>query len=172
VTGVTVLIFDYRGYGRSEGKPSERGILEDGRAARAWLANREKVPEEKLVVMGESLGGAVAVHLAAEKQARALILESTFTSLPDVGKHHYPIFPVRLLMRSRLDSLAKIKEYRGPLLQCHGDADTIVPYKLGRRLFEAANEPKQFITFRGGDHNDLRDREYYEKLAAFLDGLK
>lgn len=172
VSRVTVLLFDYRGYGRSEGKPSERGILQDARAARTWLAHRENLPEERLILMGESLGGAVAVHLAAEKPARALILESTFTSLPDVAQYHYPFFPVRLLMRTRLDALAKISEYHGPLFQCHGDADTIVPYRLGRRLFDAANEPKRFLTFPGGDHNDLRDLEYYEQLGRFIEELE
>ena len=172
VTKVSVLIFDYRGYGRSQGKPSEAGVLADARAARDWLARRENLPPERLILMGESLGGAVAVHLAAEGPARGLILESTFTSLPDVAAHHFPWVPVRLLMRTRLDALSKIKDYRGPLLQCHGDQDTIVPYELGRRLFEAANEPKQFITFAGGDHNDLRDVSYYEKLGEFVAGLE
>jgi fermentation-respiration switch protein FrsA (DUF1100 family) len=122
--------------------------------------------------MGESLGGALAVDLAAEKGARGLILESTFTSLADVGAYHFPWFPVRLLVRTRLDSLAKIKNYRGPLLESHGDADTIVPYKLGRRLFDAANQPKQWITLPGADHNDLRSRAYYEQLGQFVAGLK
>jgi len=172
ITGATVFIFDYRGYGRSQGKPTEAGILADARAAHDWLARRENLPFERLVLMGESLGGAVAVSLAAEGGARALILESTFTSLPDVAAHHFPWVPVRLLMRTRLDALAKIKDYRGPLLQSHGDQDTIVPYHLGRRLFEAAHEPKQFITFPGGDHNDLRGVEYYEKLAEFFFSLE
>jgi uncharacterized protein len=172
MTGVAVFIFDYRGYGRSQGKPNEQGVLSDARAARAWLAGREKVAEDRLIVMGESLGGAVAVDLAAEKGARGLILESTFSSLADVGAHHFPWLPVRMLVQTRLDSLSKIKNYRGPLLQSHGDRDATVPYRLGLRLFDAANEPKQFITFPGGDHNDLRDRPYYEKLGEFVAGLK
>lgn len=171
VTGVSVLIFDYRGYGRSQGKPTESGVLADARAARDWLARREGLPAERLILMGESLGGAVAVILAAEGGARALILESTFTNLPDVAAHHFPWVPVRLLMRTRLDALSRIRDYRGPLFQSHGDQDTIVPYHLGRRLFEAANEPKQFVTFPGGDHNDLRDVDYYEKLGQFVAGL-
>jgi fermentation-respiration switch protein FrsA (DUF1100 family) len=172
VSGVTVFIFDYRGYGRSKGKPAEAGVLADARAARDWLARREGLAPDRPVLMGESIGGAVAVDLAAETGARGLILESTFTSLPDVAASHLPWLPVRLLMRTRLDSLAKIKNYHGPLLQSHGDGDTIVPYKFGRRLFEAANEPKEFITFPGGDHNDLRRSEYYAKLGEFVAGLK
>jgi fermentation-respiration switch protein FrsA (DUF1100 family) len=172
VTGVTVFIFDYRGYGRSMGKPTEAGVLADARAARDWLCRRENVAPDKLILMGESLGGAVAVDLAAEKGARGLILESTFTSLRDVGAHHFPWIPVRLLVRTQLDALAKIKSYRGPLLQSHGDQDTVVPYKFGRKLFEAANGPKEFVTLTGEEHNDLRGLAYYEKLGQFVTGLK
>lgn len=170
--GVSVLIFDYRGYGRSEGKPDESGILADARAARAWLAERAGVEEQDVVVMGRSVGGAVAVDLAAKDGARALVLESTFSSMPDVAAYHYPWLPVRMMLRTRFDSLAKIRDYHGPLLQSHGDADTIVPYRFGRRLFEAANEPKQFVTIPNRDHNEPQTREYYQTLIAFLDGLK
>jgi uncharacterized protein len=164
----TVLIFDYRGYGRSEGSPSESGVLADARAARSWLAKRAAVDEDRIVLLGESLGGGVAVDLAAADGARGLVLESTFTSLPDIGAYHYPWLPVRWLARTRLDSLAKIGCYHGQLLISHGDADEIIPYQFGRRLFEAANEPKQFFTVRGGSHNQLRNMEYYEKLAEFF----
>ena len=136
-TGASALVFDYRGFGRSEGRPNEAGVLADARAARTWLAQREKMPEERIVLMGESLGGAVAVDLAADG-ARALILENTFSSLPEVAARHLPWLPVRLLMHTRLDARAKIAAYHGPLLQSHGDPDSIVPIELGRRLFEAA----------------------------------
>jgi len=171
--GVSVLIFDYRGYGRSEGKPDESGVLADGRAARAWLAKEAGIPETEIVLMGRSLGGAVAVDLAAADGARALVLESTFSSMPDVAAHHYPWFPVRYLMRTRLDSAAKIAGYRGPLLQSHGAADTIVPIEFGRRLFAAAeaSRPKEFVVFGGLDHNDPQPPAYYDKLIAFLDAL-
>ncbi|MGD0517254.1 MAG: alpha/beta hydrolase [Thermoguttaceae bacterium] len=166
--GASVLIFDYRGYGRSEGKPNEAGILADARAARAWLANREKIKEKDIVVMGESLGGAVAVDLAAKDGAKGLVLISTFTSLPDVAAYHYPIFPVRLLMRTRLDAVGQIANYKGPLLQMHGEADTIVPFKFGHRLFDAANEPKQLLVFPQHDHNDLPPDQFFETLKTFL----
>jgi uncharacterized protein len=168
--GASVLIFDYRGYGRSEGKPSEQGILADARAARAWLAQKEGIAETDIVLLGESLGGGVAVDLAASDGARALVLESTFSSLPDVAAHHYPWLPVRLLMRSKLDSAGKIASYRGPLLQCHSIADTIVPYRFGQKLFEAANEPKELITWQGGGHNEYLPPAYYAKLKRFLQG--
>lgn len=170
--GVSVLIFDYRGYGRSSGKPSERGILADARAARDWLARREKIRPADVALMGESIGGGAAVDLAATDGARAMVLESTFTSLPDVAACHYWWLPVRLLMRTRLDSLAKIAAYHGPLFQSHGDADTIIPFAMGRRLFEAANEPKQFMTISGRDHNDPRPAEYYDALAKFFEKLE
>ncbi len=169
---VTVLIFDYRGYGKSEGSPSEQGILQDARAARGWLARRAGVPEHQIVLLGRSLGGGVMVDLAARDGACALVLDSTFTSLPDVGAWHYPWLPVRWLMRTRLDSLSKIRSYRGPLLQFHGDSDRIVPYELGRRLFEAApGSPKRFVTLPGHDHNDPLPELFFRELDRFLDRL-
>jgi fermentation-respiration switch protein FrsA (DUF1100 family) len=169
--GVAVLAFDYRGYGRSQGSPTEAGVLADGRAARTWLAKRVGIPESDIVLMGESLGGAVAVQLAAEAPARGLVLENTFSSVPDVATYHYPWLPVKQLMRTRFDSAAAIANYHGPLLQAHGDADTIVPLQIGRRLFEAANEPKRLVVIPGGDHNDARTPQFYQALDEFLNAL-
>jgi fermentation-respiration switch protein FrsA (DUF1100 family) len=166
--GVSAMIFDYRGYGRSSGSPTEAGILADARAARRWLAQRAGVREADVVLFGESLGGGVMVDLAATDGARALVLESTFTSLPDVAAFHYRWLPVRLLMRTRLDSITKIGEYRGPLLQFHGDADTIIPLAIGERLFHAAGEPKQLVIIPGGDHNDPRSPQFVAALDQFL----
>lgn len=167
----TILIFDYRGYGRSEGSPNEQGVLADARAARAWLAQRTGVSQRDIVLIGESLGGAVMVDLAASDGARGLVLENTFSSLPDVAAYHYPWLPVRLFLRTRLDSLSKIGHYHGPLLMCHGDADTIIPIDLARKLFDRANQPKQFVVVPGGDHNDPPAPEYLEALDQFLDKL-
>jgi fermentation-respiration switch protein FrsA (DUF1100 family) len=136
----SVLVFDYRGYGKSEGTPSEAGLLADARAARRWLAARTGVAERDIVVVGKSLGGGVAVDLAAKDGARALILESTFPSLPEVAAHHVPWLPTHWLMNTRLNSVAQIGNYHGPLLQSHGDADRTIPYEMGRKLFDAANE--------------------------------
>jgi uncharacterized protein len=169
--GVAVLAFDYRGYGRSSGSPTEAGVLADARAARAWLAQRSGIPESEIVLMGESLGGAVAVQLAAEAPARGLVLENTFTSAPDVAAVHYAWLPVKQLMRTRFDSAALIGKYHGPLLQVHGDADTIVPFALGRKLFDAANEPKQFVVIPGGDHNDPRTPRFFQALDQFIANL-
>jgi fermentation-respiration switch protein FrsA (DUF1100 family) len=169
---VGVMIFDYRGYGRSEGTPDEAGILADARAARAWLAARLQMREQDIVLMGRSLGSGVMVDLAAKEGARGLILDSAFTSLPDVAAHHYPFFPVRWVMRTRLDSLSKIGEYHGPLLQTHGEADRTIPIELGRKLFDAAAaSPKRFVVLPDTDHNDALPPEYFEALRWFIDQL-
>jgi fermentation-respiration switch protein FrsA (DUF1100 family) len=168
--GVTVMGFDYRGYGRSEGTPSEEGVLADARAARAWLARRAGIAENQIVLMGRSLGGAVAVDLATDG-ARGLVLESTFTSLPEVGHAAMPWLPVRTLMQSKFNSQAKIGNYHGPLLQSHGTADRLIPFAMGRQLFDAANEPKQFVKIEGRDHNDPQTDEYYVALSEFVGRL-
>ncbi|MCE9563475.1 MAG: alpha/beta hydrolase [Planctomycetes bacterium] len=167
----TVLVFDYRGYGRSGGKPTETGVLEDARAARRWLAAHTGVREADIILAGHSLGGGVAVDLAAKDGARALILEGTFTNLPDVAASIVPLLPVRMVMQTSLNSVEKIQAYHGPLLQVHGDADEIVPYRLGVKLFNAANEPKQFVTIPGGDHNHHYTPEYIATLDKFLSSL-
>jgi uncharacterized protein len=113
----------------------------------------------------------VAVQLASEAPARGLVLENTFSSVPDVAAFHYPWLPVKQLMRTQLDSVTAIKKFTGPLLQVHGDADTIVPFKLGRKLFDAANEPKQLVVIPGGDHNDPRTPKFFAALDQFLNQL-
>lgn len=168
---LAVFAFDYRGYGRSDGRPSEAGILADARAARAWLAQEAGVQESDIVLFGRSLGGGVAVDLAANDGARGLVLISTFTSLPDVGATLLPLAPTRLLMSNRLDSLAKISRYQGPLLQSHGDADKLVPFRLGRRLFAAASEPKHFVAIAGGGHMHAWTPEYHAALDDFVKTL-
>ncbi|REJ65311.1 MAG: alpha/beta hydrolase [Planctomycetota bacterium] len=167
----TVMLFDYRGYGRSEGRPHEAGVLQDARAARAWLARRAGVEEQEIVLVGRSLGGAVMVDLAAGDGAHALVLESTFTSIPEVAALRFPFLPVRTLIRNRFDSLAKIERYGGPLFQSHGDADQLIPYEFGRTLHEAAVGPKEFFTLPFGGHNDAQPDEYYLALNEFLGGL-
>jgi hypothetical protein len=169
---VTIFAFDYRGYGRSEGSPLESGILADGEAAQRWLAERTGQRLGEIVLMGRSLGGAVAVHLAVENGARGLVLQNTFTSMPDVAARHYPWAPVQLLMRNRYDSLSRIGRYHGPVIASHGTADEIVPYELGRKLFDASpSERKTFFSIEGGDHNSPEPREYYLVLDRWLEEL-
>jgi hypothetical protein len=134
----TVFAFDYRGYGRSRGKPYEGGCIADGMAAQQWLARRERVRPEDIIVMGRSLGGAVATAMASEQGARALVLENTFSSLSDTAKLLCPWFPIQWFMRNRYNSTKRIRKYQGPLFQSHGTADSIVPIELGQKLHEAA----------------------------------
>jgi len=168
---LAIFAFDYRGYGLSEGQPNEAGILLDARAARAWLAKRAGIAESEIVLMGESLGGGVMVDLASRDGARGLILERTYTSLPDVAAYFYPFLPVQMLMRNRLDSLAKIAVYRGPLVHCHGDVDEIIPFQMGRRLFAAANDPKRFVELPGIGHNDPLPPAWDEAIYEFVERL-
>jgi len=146
-------------------------VLCDARAAREWLARREGIAAQDIVLWGRSLGGAVAIDLATDG-ARALVLESTFSSLREAAAAHYPRPLVGLLVADRLNSAEKIKEYRGPLLQSHGDADRTVPYALGQRLFQAAHEPKRFITIPKGDHNDPQNEAFFRAVEELLAGLK
>ena len=164
----TVFVFDYRGYGRSEGTPTIPGLLDDARAARQLLAQRAGVSEPAIVLLGESLGGAIAVDLAAADGARALVLQSTFSSLKEVAAAHYPAMLVDVLVANRLDSAAKIKQFRGPLLQFHGQADRTIPFALGRKLFDAANQPKTFMALPRHDHNHPLPEQYYQRLDEFM----
>lgn len=169
---VSIFAFDYRGYGKSGGSPSEAGILADGDAAQKWLAQRTGLQPANVVLMGRSLGGCVAVDLAAKNGARGLILQNTTTSMPEAAARIYWFLPVRWLMRNRYDSLSKIARYHGPLLQSHGTADDLIPYAIGQQLFAAAPSPaKQFFTIEGRGHNDPEPPAYDKALAAFLASL-
>lgn len=167
---VASMILDYRGYGRSEGTPSVDGCLQDARAARQHLAERCRINENEIVLLGESLGGAIAVDLAARDGARGLILESTFSSLKDIAAHHYPRL-AWLVPASKLNSAPLIAKYAGSLLQCHGDADRTIPMNLGRKLFESAVGTKRFVLMDGLDHNDRLSSAYVRELDLFIDGL-
>jgi fermentation-respiration switch protein FrsA (DUF1100 family) len=172
--GVNIFIIDYRGYGNSRGKPSEKGVYQDSRAALAYLTAREDVNPDRIVYYGRSLGAAVAVELALHHQPYGMVLYSPFTSLADMGAALYAFSPVRLLAGSRLDSLARIRQYRGPLLVIHGEADEIIPVAQGERLFAAANEPKRFYLLPGAGHNDgLGDTgpEFWNVCRRFLHSL-
>jgi fermentation-respiration switch protein FrsA (DUF1100 family) len=169
---VTVFAFDYRGYGKSEGSPSETGILADGDAAQQWLARRIGGTPADVVLMGRSLGGGVAVDLAAKNGAHGLILQNTPSSMPDAAAYRYWFAPVHWLMKNRYDSLSKIGSYLGPLLLSHGNADTLVPIELGRKLFDASkSENKRFFSVEGGGHNDSEPPEYDAVLDDFLNSL-
>jgi hypothetical protein len=167
---VAVLMLDYRGYGRSEGVPTVAGIVQDGQAARTKLAELAKVKESEIVLMGESLGGAVAVQLAAATPARALVLQSTFPSMRDVARQHYKILSA-VVPKSRLNSMAAIKEVKCPLLQSHGTNDKVIDFASGEKLFAAANEPKRFVRLEDIEHNNWITEEYISELDNFLSSL-
>jgi uncharacterized protein len=152
--GLDVLLFDYRGYGRSTGSPGEEGTYRDARAARAVLLRQAGVDQGRIFYLGESLGGAVAVHLAGEAPPRGLILRSTFTSVKDMARQHYPMVPAALVVDA-YPSLLRIRALRAPLLIIHGDRDDIVPLSHGEALFAAAPPPRRLEVVRGAGHNDL-----------------
>jgi hypothetical protein len=169
-TGVSVLLFDYRGYGGNPGSPSEAGLAADARAARDYLDSRPEVRSESVVYYGESLGAGVAIGLAVERPPAALVLRSPFTSLADVGRRHYPYLPVRQLLKDRYDSIGRIADLRCPILVVAGGADTIVRAGQSRRLYDAARTPKRYVEIPGAGHNDLAllagDALIREVLAA------
>jgi uncharacterized protein len=164
--GHAVLLFDYRGYGGNPGAPTESGLREDARAARAFLMTRADVDPERIVYFGESLGTGVAVTLAAEHPPAALVLRSPFTSMTDVGRMHYPIFPVRWLLRDRYASSERIAQIRCPLLVVAGDRDGVIPLEYSQRLYDAAPSPKQMLVIPGADHNDQALTAGDEMIAA------
>jgi pimeloyl-ACP methyl ester carboxylesterase len=172
--GAAVLLFDYRGYGRSEGSPDEEGTYRDARAAHGFLVEEKRVPPERLVLFGESLGSAVALDLALCRPCRALVLESPFVSVPAMARAVYPYLPLWPFVRTRYDNLAKASRLSVPLLVLHGERDEIVPLSQGRRVFEAAPGPKRFFAIPHAGHNDtylVGGDAYWEVVRDFLDTL-
>jgi fermentation-respiration switch protein FrsA (DUF1100 family) len=172
--GLQVLLTDYRGYGGNPGAPSEEGLAADARAARAYLLSRRDVDPSRIVYFGESLGAAVAVRLAVEHPPAALILRSPFSSLADVGQHHYPLLPVRLLLRDRFASIDRADQIRSPVLVVAGTRDTIVPIDHTRRLYAAIRASKTLVEV-ASDHNDvdlLAGEEMTRAIARFVEPLQ
>lgn len=172
--GLSVLLFDYRGYGGNPGSPTEDGLALDARAARRYVLSRDDVDPRRLAYFGESLGSGVAVRLAVEHPPYAVILRSPFTSFVDVGRFHYPFLPVGWLLSDRYSSLDRIARIASPLLVIAGSNDTIIPVFLSRRLFEAAPEPKRLVIIEGADHNDevlFAGEEVVGAVFSFLRGL-
>ncbi len=168
--GLNVLIIDYQGYGKSEGSIGETESYQDAEAAWRHLVETRGIPPRRIVLFGRSMGGAVAARLATRVAPAGLILESTFTSVPDMAAKVYPFFPVRLLARIRLDARTSVASVTAPVLVIHSAGDEIVPLAHGRALFDAAPEPKRFLELRGG-HNDgfLVSRDIYVAgLSKFL----
>jgi fermentation-respiration switch protein FrsA (DUF1100 family) len=151
---INIFIFDYRGYGRSEGKVSEMGTYLDGAAAVEYLRAQYQVQPRQLVIFGRSLGAAVAAEMATQVESLILILESPFVSVPEMARTIFPLLPLRCLLSTEYNTLEKAQRVKTPLLILHGDRDEIVPITQARRVFEVANEPKRFYTIPGASHND------------------
>ncbi|MBI5102364.1 MAG: alpha/beta hydrolase [Nitrospirae bacterium] len=168
--GLGVLIFDYRGYGKSKGSPDEKGTYLDAEAAWDYLVNVLHVPPKKLIIFGRSLGSAVASETATRKEAGLLIMESGFTSVPDLGAKLFPHLPVRLLSRYRYESIKKVGGIAIPKLFVHSPDDEVIPYEHSERLLKEAAGPKEFLKIRGG-HNEgfmSSGRIYTDGLDAFI----
>ena len=162
--GFDVLAFDYRGYGQSTGRPSEEGTYRDARAARGAMPESS----ERVIYLGESLGGAVALALAVETPPAGLVLMSTFTSIRDMGRRHYPVLP-RSFVPDAYPSLDRVRALRAPLLVVHGDRDELVPLFHAEELYAAAPEPKRLQVLRGVGHNDLVTEAGEEWASAIAD---
>ncbi len=168
--GLNVLIVDYRGYGQSTGSPSEAGIYRDAETCWDYLRTQQGAEPQGIVLFGRSMGGGPATWLAAKHQPGAVILESVFTNVPDVGAHHYSFLPVRALATNQFDNLSRVADIEAPKLFIHSREDRVVPFALGRQVYEAASPPKQFLEIQGG-HNDgflVSAEEYLRTIDEFL----
>lgn len=164
------FIFDYRGYGKSNGKPSERGTYRDAEAAWDYLVRQRDIPPNRIVLFGRSLGGAVAAHLAMRRVPAAVVIESAFTSIRDIGSELYPFLPIRMLSTIRYDTLSYIRSVSSPVLVIHSKDDEMIRVHHGKRLFESASDPKRLLML-AGSHNEgflQSGRRYSDGLDAFL----
>lgn len=171
--GVNILAVDYRGYGKSEGSPDEPGVYRDADAAYQYLVEGRRFEAKNVYLYGHSLGGAVAVELASRRPCGGLIVESSFTSVPAMARHIYRVPLAARLPHSQFDSLAKIRGVKAPVLIIHGTGDRVVPFSMGRRLYEAAKEPKTFFPVENAGHDDpcvVGGAAYFNTLASFLGG--
>ena len=168
--GANVMLFDYRGYGQSDGAPSETNMYADAAACYSWLTGSQGVHSDKIVLFGRSLGGAVAIELASHVNCAGLIVESSFTSAREMGRLMFPYFPIGLLLRYEFNSIQKIGQINCPLLVTHSPSDDLVPFAMGRRLYDRAVDPKRFVELKGG-HNErdyMADGAYIEAVRAIL----
>jgi fermentation-respiration switch protein FrsA (DUF1100 family) len=172
--GLNCFIFDYRGYGASQGRPSENGTYLDARAAFRWLIKKKGIAPERIVVFGWSLGGSIGAYLAGKVKVAGLVIDSTFTSYTDIGRKFYPYMPVRWFARFKYPTIDYVRKVKCPVLVIHSRNDEVVPFEFGLKLYEAAGEPKEFIELFGG-HNDallVAGDEYKKGWIKWLKLLK
>ena len=160
----------WRGFSGNAGKPTEKGLYEDARSAVKWLIN-QGVIEENIVIYGESLGTGIAIEIAQNNKFAGVILESPFTSMVAAGKSKYPIFPIGLLLKDKYESDKKIKNVNSPILIMHGEADKIVPFSMGKKMYELANEPKYSYFPKYDDHMMEYDEKLLNNLKTFISSL-
>ncbi len=172
--GISVFIFDYRGYGRSSGAPSEAGLYQDAVAGYDYLVRQRQIAPERLIIFGRSLGSSVAAEVANQRPAMGLIVEGAFPSIQAMADHHYFGFPARWLTNVRFDLIQKVHTLTMPVLVIHGERDSIVPRALGWQVFESASEPKQWFEVSGAEHNDVPfvgGTDYFRKIETFIQGV-
>jgi len=168
--GLGVFLYDYRGFGRSQGSPGEEGLYRDAEAAWGWISQETEVPPERIVSYGRSLGAAVALHLALSRPVAGVILEAPFTSIRDMARKVLPLFPIGPLLRESYDSLEGIASLSRPVLIMVAEHDQVVAPWMGKALFEAAHQPKRLLTVEGAGHDDIpwTGKLYQEALNEFL----
>tara|TARA_B100000575_G_scaffold279718_1_gene268383 strand:+ start:51 stop:854 length:804 start_codon:yes stop_codon:yes gene_type:complete len=167
---INFLIIAWRGFSGNKGKPSEKGLYEDGQSAIQWLY-KKGLKEEDIILYGESLGTGIATHLAQNKNFAGVILETPFTSMVDAAKTFYPYIPVNLLLKDKFKNNDKIKNINSPILIMHGEVDQIVPFTMGKKIFEIANEPKFSYFTKYDDHMMEYDKNLIKALNSFLESL-
>ena len=165
--GMNVMLFDYRGYGRSPGSPSEENTYEDAEAVWNYLLEEKSIPEDRIVVLGRSMGGPVGAKIAKDHKPKLCILESTFSSALDVARFRFPVFPTKLLVRIKYPTIDYVREIKCPLLLVHSSDDEIIPYNMGEMIYAAANDPKDFLQLSGG-HNET----YFECVELYREKLE
>ena len=170
-----VFLFDYRGYGKSAGTPSEKGIYMDAQAAYDYLINEEKILPDNIVLFGQSIGAATAIDVAIKNHVRSIIIDGAFTSTKEMSKKIFPMNLISFLLPSNYNNLEKIGHITVPKLIIHGEDDEIVPFSMGKRLFEASRDPKYFYTIKGAGHNDtfvVGGEKYFQDLAYFINNSR
>tara|TARA_B100001109_G_C18842843_1_gene465392 strand:- start:1323 stop:1835 length:513 start_codon:yes stop_codon:yes gene_type:complete len=167
---INFLIVSWRGFSGNKGKPTEEGLYKDANAALDWLKNKN-INEESIIIYGESLGTGVAVEIAQNSNFAGVILESPFTSMIDAGASKYPIFPIRLLLKDKYESDKKIKNINSPILIMHGEADRIVPFWMGKKMYELANKPKYSYFPKNDDHMMEFNKDLRSSISTFIDSL-
>ncbi len=170
--GADIMIFDYRGFGKSEGSPGENEVYQDAIACYNWLITKKSYTADQIIVFGRSLGGAIAVDLASKVNCSGLIVESSFTSAKAMANEMFPIFPMSLILKYKLNSIDKISKIKCPILVTHSTEDDIIPYKMGEELFKASVGTRKFVKLQGS-HNDrfyFQAPEYRNTLIEMLNG--